>query len=101
LEVGVEAGLDIVRYVETILMRYTKYVVTVLASMLPIVSIVVLYTVQTVGWRLGVMAIFTAAFAAVLVIFTSANEVEPVHLRKSTIAPKREKLGLLEFRFAQ
>ena len=69
-----EAG--IVRYEETTLVTYTKSVVTIIAALLPIVCIVVLYVVQSNGWRLGIMAMFTAAFAAILVVFTSAKEVE-------------------------
>jgi len=58
------------------LTRYSKAAVTIIASLIPIVCIVVLYVIHNNGWRLGTMAFFTAAFAAVLVILTSAKEVE-------------------------
>jgi hypothetical protein len=48
----------------------------ILASLLPVVCIVVLHAVTSVGWRLGATAFFTAGFASALVIFTSAKEVE-------------------------
>ena len=48
----------------------------ILASLLPVVCIVVLHVVKSVGWRLGATAFFTAGFATALVIFTSAKEVE-------------------------
>jgi hypothetical protein len=71
-----EAGEGIKQYTAKTIIKYVKSVVTVLASILPIVCIIVLYEVQDNHWRLGIMALFTAAFAAVLVIFTSAKEVE-------------------------
>ncbi|KAF4629709.1 hypothetical protein G7Y89_g8437 [Cudoniella acicularis] len=73
-QVDAEAG--IVFYEETKLTKYSKAVVTIIASLIPIVCIVVLYVLKSNGWRLGTMAFFTAAFAAILVIFTSAKEVE-------------------------
>ncbi|PVH83441.1 hypothetical protein DL98DRAFT_513322 [Cadophora sp. DSE1049] len=75
-EINPEAGPDLAHYEETVLVKYTRYVITILASLLPIVCIVILWAVHSVGWRLGIMAIFTAAFASILVVFTSAKEVE-------------------------
>lgn len=57
-------------------MKYSKTVVMVLASLLPVVCIAVLYKINSIGWRLGAMAFFTAAFTVVLAIFTSAREIE-------------------------
>ena len=71
-----EAGPDIDNYKETTIQRYARYLVMILASLLPVVCIVVLHAVNSVGWRLGATAFFTAGFAAALVIFTSAKEVE-------------------------
>jgi hypothetical protein len=73
-QVDAEAG--IVLYEETTIMKYSKFVVTVLASLVPVVCIVVLYEIHSNDWRLGTMAFFTAAFATALVIFTAAKEVE-------------------------
>lgn len=74
--VNPEAGADIVEYDDKKITRNIKYVVTVLGSLLPIVCIVVLYVVKNVSWRIGIMAMFTALFSAVLVVFTSASESE-------------------------
>ncbi|CZT41145.1 uncharacterized protein RSE6_00845 [Rhynchosporium secalis] len=71
-----EAGPDIAVYRNTSLARSTRSLVMVLASLLPVVCIVVLNTVESTGWRLGTTAFFTAAFASVLVIFISVKEVE-------------------------
>lgn len=75
-EVNPELGPDIAQYDATTALRYTRYVVTTLASLLPMLCIIVLWSIHSVGWRLGVMAMFTAAFAGILVIFTAAREVE-------------------------
>ena len=48
----------------------------VLSSLLPIVSIIVLYIVESVPKRLGIVAIFTAAFSLTLTIITMAKRPE-------------------------
>jgi hypothetical protein len=49
---------------------------TVLASLLPVVSIVVLYLVDSMPKRLGIVAGFTAAFSIALALFTRARRVD-------------------------
>lgn len=49
---------------------------TVLASMLPVVSIVVLYFVTSMAVRLGIVAAFTAIFSLVLALITKGRRVE-------------------------
>jgi len=47
----IEAGL--VEYEDETILRYTSHTTTVIASLLPIISTIVLYHVQDVGARLG------------------------------------------------
>lgn len=49
---------------------------TALSSLLPIVSIIVLYLVESVPKRLGIVAIFTAVFPLTLTIITTAKRPE-------------------------
>jgi len=49
---------------------------TALASALPIVAIVVLYFVTSMGWRLGIIALFTTFFSLALTILTKATRIE-------------------------
>ena len=49
---------------------------TALASALPVVAIVVLYFVTSMGWRLGIVAFFTRTFSLALSIITQATRTE-------------------------
>ncbi|CZR56439.1 uncharacterized protein PAC_06327 [Phialocephala subalpina] len=60
-------------YGEAYVRRLTKAVTTVLACMLPILSIVVLYLVQNMSKRLGIVTAFTAIFSTSLVVMTNAE----------------------------
>lgn len=51
-------------------------IATVVASMLPIMSVVVLYFVQSNNVRLGLTVAFSACFAILLVCLTNAKKVE-------------------------
>ena len=48
----------------------------VLSLLLPIVSIIVLYLVESVPKRLGIVAIFTAVFSLTPTIITTAKRTE-------------------------
>lgn len=63
-------------YQEGPLYKFTAVVATTLSSLLPVVSIVVLYLVHSMPARLGIIAGFTAAFSFVLTAITSAKRVE-------------------------
>lgn len=58
------------------LLRWTFMVASVLASALPIVSIVILYWVRSIKVRLGLIAIFNIVLSFVLAWFTSAKRAE-------------------------
>jgi hypothetical protein len=47
-----------------------------LSSLLPVTSIVVLYVVQSMPKRLGLITIFTAAFSFALTVMTTAKRPE-------------------------
>lgn len=66
----------IVRYEESTIVMVTNIIGTVLSSLLPILSIIVLYFVKNTLTRLGIVVIFTTLFSATLTIFTSARRVE-------------------------
>lgn len=63
-------------YPEKLLETITSVLSTILSSLLPVVSIVVLYLVQSMPARLGIIATFTAGFSVVLSIITSATRSE-------------------------
>jgi len=50
--------------------------VTVVASLLPICSVVALFIVQSNGLRLGMIAIFSACFSLALALMTNARRIE-------------------------
>lgn len=63
-------------YPQSYLYRFTSVVATLLSSLLPVVSIVVLYLVHSMPARLGIIAAFTAGFSVVLSIITSASRID-------------------------
>lgn len=65
-----------VSYSQTGLSRLTSVVGVVLASLLPITSIVVLYTISSDLVRLIVIGLFTAGFAVSLKLVTNARPVD-------------------------
>lgn len=64
---------SLVHYSEDWALRFLSLISTVLASVLPIVAIVVLYVVQSTHVRLGGLAAFTAVFAFILSVVTNAK----------------------------
>jgi hypothetical protein len=63
-------------YEDDTLLRVTMSVTTIVASLLPVVSIVVLYYVYDVGGRLALIALFTLAFSLCLRGFSNAKTGE-------------------------
>ena len=66
----------IASYDRETLHRYTSHITTIVASLLPILAIVVLYCVNSMKIRLGLIALFTFTFAAALSFFTGAKRGE-------------------------
>ncbi|KAH8593912.1 hypothetical protein B0O99DRAFT_574662 [Bisporella sp. PMI_857] len=79
----IESG--IFSYKDTTLQRYTLHITTIIACSLPILAIVVLYYVDSMDARLGLVALFTVVFAACLSIFTHTTRVE-IFIATSTFA---------------
>ncbi|KAK0109283.1 hypothetical protein ONS96_003103 [Cadophora gregata f. sp. sojae] len=75
----------IASYEKDTLHKYTSHITTVVASLLPILSIVVLYCVGSMKARLGLVAFFTFTFAAALSFFTGAKRGE-IFIATSTFA---------------
>jgi zinc transporter ZupT len=55
--------------------RFTSIVATALSSLLPVLAIVILYIVQNMPARLGIIAGFTAGFSFLLSLITNADRV--------------------------
>jgi len=67
---------EICQYSEKKLLDFLDMIVTVVASLLPISSIVVLYFVSSIVARLGILVAFTAIFSLCLTLVTQAKRVE-------------------------
>jgi len=66
----------IVCYEDSELLHMASSVTTVVASILPILSTVILCYVQSLGLRLGVITIFTLLFSVCLNTFTEARSLD-------------------------
>ncbi|PMD21120.1 hypothetical protein NA56DRAFT_626290 [Hyaloscypha hepaticicola] len=71
-----DVGSGIYHYKESALECILGILVTVVASLLPICSVVALYMIQSNGVRLGMIAIFSACFALALALMTNARRIE-------------------------
>jgi hypothetical protein len=71
-----DVGSGIYHYKELALESILGILVTVVASLLPICSVVALYIIQSNGVRLGIIAIFSACFALALALMTNARRIE-------------------------
>ncbi|PVH77721.1 hypothetical protein DL98DRAFT_636938 [Cadophora sp. DSE1049] len=69
-------GSGIYHYRESSLESGLGILATVIASLLPICSVVALYLIQSNGLRLGMIAIFSACFSLALALMTSARRIE-------------------------
>lgn len=64
---------------------------TVLSCLLPTVSIFVLYLIHNMRLRLGMILVFTALLAVVLVFVTKARRVEVFAITTALVLPVIEK----------
>ncbi|KAH8776511.1 hypothetical protein F5883DRAFT_248746 [Diaporthe sp. PMI_573] len=71
-----ELGDGLYNYKESILSSTANIFTTVLASLLPLLSITVLYTIQSDTIKLGVIVIFSACFSLALALTTNARRIE-------------------------
>ncbi|KAL3419832.1 hypothetical protein PVAG01_08330 [Phlyctema vagabunda] len=58
------------------LLRFTAIITTVIASLLPVLATCILYYLESMDAKLGVIAIFTFVFALCLTTFTNAKKGE-------------------------
>ena len=63
-------------YNDAKIMAFLTTVVTLLSSMVPVTSTIVLYAVKGMRLRLAMIALFMILFSFILAIFTSARRVE-------------------------
>lgn len=66
----------LVAYEENTLSRLTSLFSTAMASLLPITSIVILYYVQSMKARFGVIALFNVLLSCCLAFFTTARRTD-------------------------
>jgi hypothetical protein len=70
------ADLTVVHYDDAHLQIPAVVLSTFLASLLPVLSIVILYLVESMPERLAIVAVFTSAFSVALALVTTATRVE-------------------------
>jgi hypothetical protein len=66
----------IYEYDETMLGSIANIASTVIASMLPLCSVIVLYLVRSNGLRLAIIAVLSACFSLALAVLTNARRIE-------------------------
>lgn len=69
-----EAGIT--SYRDNTTQRYASYTTTIIASLLPILSIIILHCVNPMNTRLGLITLFTIAFTISMTVFTNAKRGE-------------------------
>jgi hypothetical protein len=72
----VDPESGIVSYKSDAVQIYTSQITTIIASLLPITAILVLYFVNPMGLRLGLISLFTVVFTVCLSIFTDISRAE-------------------------
>lgn len=70
------ATLGVTHYPDSTILRVLDVIVTMLSSLFPILSIVILYAVKDMSARIGIIAAFTALFSLCLAVMTRAKRIE-------------------------
>jgi hypothetical protein len=70
------AGSNLFRYTDSHILGVINILGTILASMMPLASIIVLYFVQNLGLRLVIVCTFTLLFSLSLALLTKARRIE-------------------------
>ncbi|KAL1850147.1 hypothetical protein Daus18300_013015 [Diaporthe australafricana] len=71
-----ELGDGIYNYKESVLSSTADVFTTVVASLLPLLSITVLYVVHSNTMKLGIIVVFSACFSLALALMTNARRIE-------------------------
>lgn len=66
----------VIGYYDSKVLKITYWITSILASLVPILSIIVLYSIHSMPKRLGMIAAFNVLISICLVAFTSAKRVE-------------------------
>jgi len=67
---------DIVEYSDSLIIRITNLVGAVLASILPVIAIVVLHLVKGIAIRLGLVGLFSTIFSTCLWFLNDGKVIE-------------------------
>jgi hypothetical protein len=67
---------NLFRYSDAHLLGVIDIIGTVIASMTPLVSIIILYFVRNLGYRLAILCACTLAFSVSLALVTKARRIE-------------------------
>jgi hypothetical protein len=71
-----ELGIGLYDYKETMLHRTSRIVTTVVASILPLCSVILLYVIENNAVRLGVIVVLSALFSLALALMTNSRTIE-------------------------
>ncbi|KIW81816.1 hypothetical protein Z517_04842 [Fonsecaea pedrosoi CBS 271.37] len=71
-----EFGTNFAEYSDTAITQAANLLGTVLASLLPVVAIIVLYLIEGIGIRLGLVAVFSALFSTCLWVLNDGRLIE-------------------------
>ncbi|KAH0834597.1 hypothetical protein FOPE_03745 [Fonsecaea pedrosoi] len=71
-----EFGTNFAEYSDTAITQAANLLGTVLASLLPVVAIIVLYLIEGMGIRLGLVAVFSALFSTCLWFLNDGRLIE-------------------------
>jgi hypothetical protein len=72
----VDFGAGLYEYNDSILRTIARFVATTVATILPLLSVVVLYVIKANVLRLGVIIILSAFFSLALAVMTNARKIE-------------------------
>lgn len=74
--IGGDLGSDLYEYKETVLIKVSEVVTTIVASILPLGSIVILSFIQENSLRIGTIVVLSACFSFCLALMTNARKLE-------------------------
>jgi uncharacterized protein DUF6594 len=74
--VSEDLGSGLFEYDETTMQMIARVATTVVASVLPLCSVIILYVVQSNGLRLGIIVLLSAVFSLALALMTNSRKIE-------------------------
>jgi hypothetical protein len=73
--VAEELGIGLYEYKETSILKIARIIETVVASILPLCSVIVLYVLERNAVRLGMIVLFSALFSLALALMTNTTTI--------------------------